>query len=92
MLSQDIKNLFDFLKIDNQFAYEAAKNNECVTMTDISGFGLASHLGDICKASNLSAKINLNNSILINDNKLILKILKALVIKIIIYPILMIYI
>mgnify|MGYP001445883835 FL=1 len=73
VLSQDIKKLFNFLKIDNQFAYEAAKNNECTTMTDISGFGLASHLGDICYSSNLSAKINLSSQILLNDEISILK-------------------
>ena len=72
-LSQDIERLFNFLKLDNQLSYEAAKNNECHTMTDISGFGLASHLGDICKASNLSASINLNNEVLINDKIAILK-------------------
>jgi len=42
-------------------------------MTDISGFGLASHLGDICQSSNLSAQINLKNEILINNNLEILK-------------------
>ena len=35
-------------------------------MTDISGFGLASHLGDICESSNLSAEIYLSDKILIN--------------------------
>ena len=73
VLSQDIQKLFNFLKIDNQFAYAAAKNNECTTMTDISGFGLASHLGDICYSSNLSAKIDLSSQILINDKISILK-------------------
>ena len=42
-------------------------------MTDISGFGLASHLGDICQSSNLSAQINLKNEILINNKLEILK-------------------
>ena len=42
-------------------------------MTDISGFGLASHLGDICQSSNLSAQIKFNNDILINDKIEILK-------------------
>jgi len=42
-------------------------------MTDISGFGLASHLGDICHSSNLSAKIDLSSQILINDKISILK-------------------
>ena len=73
VLSQDIQKLFNFLKIDNQFAYEAARNNECKTMTDISGFGLASHLGDICYSSNLSARINLSSQILLNDKISILK-------------------
>jgi selenide,water dikinase len=72
VLSQNIQKLFNFLKLDNQLAYDAAKNNECNAMTDISGFGLASHLGDICEASNLSANINLNNEILINDKIAIL--------------------
>ena len=73
VLSQDIQKLYNFLKIDNQFAYEAARNNECKTMTDISGFGLASHLGDICYSSNLSARINLSSQILLNDKISILK-------------------
>ena len=73
VLSQDIQRLFNFLKLDNQLAYDAAKNSECNAMTDISGFGLASHLGDICEASNLSASINLNNEVLINDNIAILE-------------------
>ena len=72
VLSKDIQRLFNFLKLDNQLAYNAAKNNECNTMTDISGFGLASHLGDICEASGLSACINLNNEVLINDKIAIL--------------------
>ena len=37
-------------------------------MTDISGFGLASHLGDICMSSNLSADIRLEKQLLINKN------------------------
>ena len=37
-------------------------------MTDISGFGLASHLSDILKYSPVSAEINLINTLLINDN------------------------
>jgi selenide,water dikinase len=73
VLSQDIQRLFNFLKLDNQLAYNAAKNNECNAMTDISGFGLASHLGDICEASSLSANINLNNEVLINDKIVILE-------------------
>ena len=46
-------------------------------MTDISGFGLASHLGDICQSSNLSAQIDLNNSIIINNKLEILKIFES---------------
>ena len=42
-------------------------------MTDISGYGLASHLGDICQSSNLFAQIHLNNKVLINDKLDILK-------------------
>ena len=77
VLSQDIERLFYFLTLDNQLAYNAAKNSECNTMTDISGFGLASHLGDICNASNLSARINLNDEVLINDKVSILDNFKS---------------
>ena len=73
VLSQDMQRLFNFLKLDNHLAYDAAKNSECNEMTDISGFGLASHLGDMCEASNLSAIINLNNEVLINDKIAILE-------------------
>ena len=42
-------------------------------MTDISGFGLASHLGDICKSSGLTANIHLDEKLLINSNLEILQ-------------------
>ena len=46
-------------------------------MTDISGFGLASHLGDICMSSNVSADLDLKEEILINKNLEILKDFKS---------------
>ena len=46
-------------------------------MTDISGFGLASHLGDICLGSKLGAELTLSEEILINKNIEILKYFKS---------------
>ena len=46
-------------------------------MTDISGFGLSSHLIDICKFSNLSARLKLNEDCLINTNFELLKKYKS---------------
>ena len=63
---QDFELLNKYLKKSNKNAAEIALKFKCKSMTDISGFGLASHLGDICKSSNLSAKISLNDKILIN--------------------------
>ena len=66
---QDFHNLMTHLKMSNKLVVNIARKFECQTMTDISGFGLASHLIDICKNSNLSAHILLNDEILINSNK-----------------------
>ena len=37
-------------------------------MTDISGYGLASHLIDICLSSELSSELVLNSDLLINSD------------------------
>ena len=42
-------------------------------MTDISGFGLSSHLIDICLSSGLSSELELSTDILINSNIDLLK-------------------
>jgi len=63
---EDLESLIKFLKKSNKNASKIALKYNCRTMTDISGFGLASHLGDICESSNLSAEISLNEQILIN--------------------------
>ncbi len=62
----DFKELYKYLKTGNYLAAKSGFTCGSKLMTDISGFGLASHLGDICQNSILSAKINLNNEILIN--------------------------
>ena len=71
--SQDFKKVLYFIKLSNKNAAEIAKKNQTKSMTDISGFGLASHLGDICKSSRLTANIRLDEKILINPNLEILK-------------------
>ena len=73
LTSDDFQYLINCLKTGNKEIAQIAKKYRCNVMTDISGFGLASHLGDICKSSNLTAKISLNNEILINSNINILK-------------------
>ena len=65
---QDFQNLMTHLKMSNKFVVNIARKFECQMMTDISGFGLASHLIDVCQHSNLSAHISLNDEILINSN------------------------
>ncbi len=66
--AKDFKELLNYLKSSNYLAWRAAMENNCLAMTDISGFGLASHLGDICSSSNLSANIKLDSDLLINKN------------------------
>jgi selenide,water dikinase len=69
----DFEKLLNYLKKGNKLAAKSAFLCGSQLMTDISGFGLASHLGDICQSSNLSAEIQLNKDILINDKLEILK-------------------
>ena len=45
---------------------QIAKKYNAKPLTDISGFGLGSHLIDICKSSNLSASLKLNREIVID--------------------------
>ena len=69
----DFEILLKHLKTGNDLAAKSGFSCGSQLMTDISGFGLASHLGDICQSSNLSAQIHLNKDILINDKLEILK-------------------
>ena len=71
--SIDFQNLNTWLKKGNSKASEISKSFNSNIATDISGFGLASHLSDICRSSKLSAEIKLNEEILINKNIKILE-------------------
>ncbi len=71
--SSDFQKLMIWLKTGNKNAFKISKKYQTSVITDISGFGLASHLSDICRSSGLSAKIMLNEDILINKNIEILK-------------------
>ena len=75
--SIDFQNLLEWLKKGNSQASEISKSFKSNVTTDISGFGLASHLSDICKSSKLSAEIKLNKDILINKNIGILENFKS---------------
>ena len=75
--SIDFQNLLEWLKKGNSKASEISKSFKSNITTDISGFGLASHLSDICKSSKLSAEIKLNKEILINKNIGILEKFKS---------------
>ncbi len=69
MLSgNDFEKILNNLKKENFFAVNSARNSDSQTMTDISGFGLSSHLIDICLSSNLSSELILSPDILINSN------------------------
>ena len=65
---EDFKAIREWMLKDNETASKIAIENNCCVMTDVSGFGLASHLGDICQNSNLCAEIKINSDLLINDN------------------------
>ena len=71
--ASDFEKLLNHLKISNSLAAKSGYHSGSQLMTDISGFGLASHLGDICESSNLSARIHLKSEFLINTNLEILK-------------------
>ena len=73
----DFENLLKYLKKSNSSAAETAFNFDSKAITDISGFGLASHLADICENSNLSAEILLKDHILINHNFEILDLFES---------------
>ena len=65
------------MKKRNKKISEISKSFKSSITTDISGFGLASHLIDICKSSKLSAEVKLNEEILINKKIEILEKFKS---------------
>ena len=73
LTSKDFNEVLLSMKLSNKNASEIARKNQTRSMTDISGFGLASHLGDICKSSGLTANIHLDEKLLINSNLEILQ-------------------
>ncbi len=78
MLSgSDFEEILNNLKKENFFTVNAAIDSGSQTMTDISGFGLSSHLIDICLSSNLSSELTLSHEILINSNIDLLKMFQS---------------
>jgi len=75
--SFDFQKLMIWMKRGNKRISEISKSFKSKITTDISGFGLASHLSDICKSSGLSAEIKLNAELLINKNIEILEKYKS---------------
>lgn len=73
----DIQEIINCLMFNNKKTCDLALKLGSEVMTDISGFGLASHLGDICLNSNLSCNIYLDEKILINKNLQILEDYKS---------------
>ncbi len=75
--SDDFKKIIKNLKMGNLFTVNSARRSGSHTMTDISGYGLSSHLIDICLSSNLSSELTINKNILINTNLDLLKLFKS---------------
>ena len=75
--SNDFEKIIKNLKMGNLFAVNSARSSGCQTMTDISGYGLSSHLIDICSSSDLSSKLIINKNILINSNLDLLEIFQS---------------
>ncbi len=73
----DFEKILNYLKKGNFFAVKSARNSDSQAMTDISGFGLSSHLIDICLSSNLSSELILSPDILINKNIDLLRMFKS---------------
>ena len=60
------EKIINNMLISNKSAFAIAKKYNAKPLTDISGFGLGSHLIDICKSSDLSANLKLNREIVID--------------------------
>lgn len=59
LFSDDEEIFTNNLKQPNNFGALLSKYDFVHSMTDITGFGLIGHLGEICQASNVSARIDL---------------------------------
>ncbi len=75
--SYDFKIIINNLKQGNHFTVNSARSSNSYAMTDISGYGLSSHLIDMCLSSNLSCELTINENILINSNIEILKMTQS---------------
>ena len=75
--SNDFEKIIKSLMKGNLYAVNSARSSGCQTMTDISGYGLSSHLIDICSSSDLSSRLIINKNILINSNLDLLKIFQS---------------
>ena len=71
------EKIINNMLISNKSAFAIAKKYNAKPLTDISGFGLGSHLIDICKSSNLSASLKLNREIVIDGCLEDLKLYKS---------------
>ncbi|HZK08117.1 MAG TPA: selenide, water dikinase SelD [Bacteroidales bacterium] len=59
LFPEDEEILVSYLKQPNNFGAKLSGFDFVHSMTDITGFGLIGHLGEICQASNVSARIDL---------------------------------
>lgn len=66
---KDIENAVEVMSKLNNAGYEFAKSKLINTMTDITGFGLLGHLYEICKASDITARINYSDVPLIENTE-----------------------
>jgi len=62
------KKIINNMTQSNKNILEIINDNEVKILTDISGYGLASHLIDVCSSSNLSAYLDLKDDLLIMNN------------------------
>lgn len=67
--SDEIKPAIDAMCTLNKIGYEFAKFDGVAAMTDVTGFGLMGHLGEICEASNISAYIEYEKVKLLPNTK-----------------------
>jgi selenide,water dikinase len=66
---EDYEALLKNLRKINSTGIDLGKVKGVHAMTDVTGFGLAGHLGEMCLASEVSAKINFKNLRFLTDMK-----------------------